>query len=76
VVWPHRDGPPQTYPLRDWPAWDAQNNPGDARPEDRDCWVFAASPISWRRWVVTWELDQLGGFSQHRVLENMYLLPS
>ncbi len=75
VVWPNRDGPPQTFPLRDWPAWDARRNASGQAPEDRDRWVFAAAPISWRRWVVTWELDQLGGFSQHHVLENMYLLP-
>ncbi len=43
---------------------------------DRDQWVFAATPISWRRWVVTWELDQLGGVSRHHVMENMHLLPN
>ena len=43
---------------------------------ERERWVFAAAPIPWRLWVVTWELDQLGGFSKHQVLENMDLLPT
>jgi hypothetical protein len=75
-VWPSHDGPPQVYPLRDWPRLDETREAAGFTLADRDRWVFAATPISWRRWVVTWELDQLGGSSQHQVLENLYLLPS
>ena len=46
------------------------------RAADRERWIFSATPITWRRWVVTWELDQLDGFSKHNVLENITLLPS
>jgi len=72
VVWPLRGGPEQSYTLRDWPPRD-----GDALAElaRRQQWVFAASPITWRRWVVTWELDALDGANQHQVLENLDLLP-
>ncbi len=45
------------------------------RQADRARWVFAAAPITWRRWVVTWELDQLDGASKHNVLDNVTLLP-
>jgi hypothetical protein len=76
VVWPDQEeGPPQIYPIRDWPALDERLAAEGVSLADRGRWVFAATPISWRRWVVTWELDQLGGFSKHHVLENMYLLP-
>jgi hypothetical protein len=73
VVWPARNAPARAYRLRDWPALYA--NGDGALPADRDRWVFAATPITWRRWVLTWELDQLGG-SQQEVLEDMVLLPS
>jgi hypothetical protein len=76
VVWPGRDMPKRIYPLRDWPRLDERRLAAGFTLDERQRWVFAAAPISWRRWVVTWELDQLGGFSKHHVLENMYLLPS
>ena len=76
VVWPSRDDPEHVYPLRDWPALEDRIEPRGTAWTDRDRWVFAATPISWRRWVVTWELDQLGGFSKHQVLENLDVLPS
>jgi hypothetical protein len=76
VVWATREAAPREYRLRDWSSL---NEPRDAwggsTAEDRGHWVFAAAPISWRRWVITWELDQLGGFSKHHVLDNVHLLP-
>jgi hypothetical protein len=74
VVWSGQNGPLHTYRLRDWPTL-YEDGVDEAITVDRDRWVFAATPISWRRWVVTWELDQLGG-SKHDVLENTVLLPS
>ncbi|MEX0979091.1 MAG: hypothetical protein WDZ48_09580, partial [Pirellulales bacterium] len=74
VVWPGQQEPARAYRLRDWPTLNEKPEAG-ATTDDRERWVFAATPISWRRWVVTWELDQLGG-SQHEVLENMALLPN
>ena len=76
LVWPNREGGSRLYPLRDWPGWDERLKATGYTLVDRNHWVFAATPISWRRWVVTWELDQLGGFSKHQVLENMDLLPN
>jgi hypothetical protein len=75
VIWPALDEPPHFYPLRDWPPPHAATGEELSVPADRDRWVFAAAPISWRRWVVTWELDQLGGAAKHQVLEHMSLLP-
>ncbi len=74
MVWPRQNAPKLVYPLRDWPTLD--DDSGEPPLADRDRWVFAAAPISWRRWVVTWELDQLGGISKHQVLEDMVLLPN
>jgi hypothetical protein len=79
VIESPRDGSRHVVPLRDR----SQLEPPDdlarfgpiAGEPDRQRWIFAATPISWRRWVVTWELDQLGGSSKHSVLENMHLLP-
>jgi hypothetical protein len=76
VVQVSRGGPEHVYPLRDWPALEDRIEPDESRWPDRDRWVFSATPISWRRWVVTWELDQLGGFSKHQLLENLDVLPS
>jgi hypothetical protein len=74
-----RDGSRQVVPLRDRSQLEPQGNPPRFGPiaseADRQRWIFAATPISWRRWVVTWELDQLGGSSKHSVLENMHLVP-
>jgi hypothetical protein len=77
VVWSGNERPCR-FPLRDWPA--TENGHDDSYllvvgATERERWVFAAAPISWRRWVVTWELDQLGG-SQHEVLEDLVLLPN
>ena len=71
VVWTAA-GAQREFPLRDWPPLAAAKVDNDERRR----WVFAVTPISWRRWVVTWELDQLEGSSRHHVLENMHLLPS
>jgi hypothetical protein len=76
IVWPSHEGPRHEYPLGDWPALEERVEPNRSPWGDRDHWVFAAAPISWRRWVVTWELDQLGGFSKHHVLENLAMLPN
>ena len=73
IVWPARNAPARAYRLRDWPA--AYVNGDGTMAADRDRWVFAATPITWRRWVLTWELDQLGG-SQQQVLEDLVLLPN
>jgi hypothetical protein len=75
MVWTSREGPPRVYPLRDWPLVGDANPAAREAAADRQRWVFAALPISWRRWVVTWELDQLDGFAKHSVVENMHLLP-
>ncbi|MEX0678607.1 MAG: hypothetical protein WD063_16115 [Pirellulales bacterium] len=74
VVWSRQNGPVRTFRLRDWPTL-YDDGEGGPTAVDRDRWVFAATPISWRRWVVTWELDQLGG-AKHEVLENLVLLPN
>jgi len=78
IVWPRQNAPRHVYRLHDWPAADATaaQSPGDEPASgDRDGWIFSATPISWRRWVVTWELDQLGGVSNHQLLEDKVLLP-
>ncbi|REK08931.1 MAG: hypothetical protein DWQ37_18870 [Planctomycetota bacterium] len=74
VVWPAAHVPKLAYRLRDWPTLNDGADDEQFAP-DRDRWVFSATDISWRRWVVTWELDQLDGISQHAVLENTALLP-
>jgi hypothetical protein len=80
IVWSMDNRVQRFYALRDWPGLEYVHDPAGlpAKPTsaDRDHWVFAATPISWRRWVITWELDQLDGVSTHQVLENIYLLPS
>ncbi len=76
VVWPLQNGPKTVYRLRDWPTLAEPADADQPPAPDRERWVFAATPISWRRWVVTWELDQLGGVSKHEVLDDLVLLPS
>ncbi len=71
VVWPGQNAPRRVVPLRTWPTADTNA----AAVADRARWLFCATPISWRQWVVTWELDQLGTTSRHRVLEEIPLLP-
>jgi hypothetical protein len=73
VVW-HRDGPRRAVPLRSWTV-DAQPGFATEALAARQQWVFAASPITWRRWVVNWELDALGDSGQPPLVENMELLP-
>ena len=76
IVWPGADQPARTFPLGQRLALEERLDPQQhAALVERERWVFAAAPIPWRLWVVTWELDQLGGFSKHQVLENMDLLP-
>jgi hypothetical protein len=79
IIASSRDGLHHILPLRDRPPLEPQDDLARIGPiasePDRQRWVFAATPISWRRWVVTWELDQLGGSSKHSILENMHLLP-
>ena len=77
VIWSNNDLS-RVYPLRDWPRLNPARDAASmtATPDDRQRWVFAANPIAWRRWVVTWELDQLDGSSKHQVLDNIRLLPS
>ena len=79
IIESSRDRMHHVVPLRARPPLEPQNELAQFGPipseADRQRWVFAASPISWRRWVVTWELDQLGGSSKHSILENMHLLP-
>ena len=43
--------------------------------DDPEPLVFAADPISWRRWVTTWDLDQFPQVAPFRVLEGVCLLP-
>lgn len=74
VVWPQRNAPAHVYQLGEWPPADI-NAPNPPPVDSRERWVFAATPISWRSWVITWELDQLGGVSKHRVLDALHLLP-
>jgi hypothetical protein len=76
VVWPGGDGHQCVYRLGDLPAPEAGDEMARASADDRDDWVFAAEPISWRHWVLMWELDQLGGSSKHQVLEHLHLLPA
>jgi hypothetical protein len=79
LVWSSDNRFESVYRLGDWPAINGQAtapaNMAQQHPADRSEWVFAATPITWRRWVVTWELDQLDGFSKHDVLENISVLP-
>ncbi len=65
---------PKRIPLAPWDAGDPSGFP-PAAPAESDRWVFAATPITWRQWVVMWELDQLGS-SKHQVLDTMHLLPA
>lgn len=78
LVWTSDNRFERAYPLREWPATNdgsATLDVGTQLGSDRTRWVFASTPITWRRWVVTWELDQLDGFSKHDVLENVSVLP-
>jgi hypothetical protein len=79
MVWASDNRYERVYRLREWPTMNGRHDAPSAMlhevAADRQHWVFAATPISWRRWVVTWELDQLDGFSRHNVLENISLLP-
>jgi len=75
VVWPRQNAAKLVFPLRTWPAVEKdQTKPAVAAERAR--WVFCATPISWRRWVVTWELDQLGTTAKHQVLEEIPILPA
>jgi hypothetical protein len=74
VVWPERSGLKHVYPLGQWPL-EAEREAAEGRLADRQQWVFAATPITWRRWVVTWELDALGGANQHQILDDLDVLP-
>jgi hypothetical protein len=76
IVWPKADGTRLVFPLRTWPTLDATANASSPQAAEREKWVFSAVPISWRRWVVTWELDHLGSTSKHQVMEDLSLLPS
>jgi hypothetical protein len=73
VVWPRQNAPRLVFPMRTWPAVETDPNPAIAAERAR--WLYCATPISWRRWVVTWELDQLGTTARHQVLEEIPLLP-
>jgi hypothetical protein len=42
---------------------------------DRKQLVFASLPISWRQWVLVWELDQLAGGSKRQIIDTLSLLP-
>ena len=37
--------------------------------------IFARRPITWRTWVVVWELDQLHGVNEQEILDRKSLLP-
>ncbi len=80
LVWSSDNRYESVYRLGDWPSINGQAaapaNMVQQPPSDRAEWIFAATPITWRRWVVTWELDQLDGFSKHDVLENVSVLPN
>ncbi len=75
IVYPRPGSPPSAYYLGNWPPLDNSDELVAALASQRERWVFAATPIAWRRWVVTWELDQLGGFANHQVLDHLALLP-
>ena len=79
LVWSSDNRFQRVFPLGDWPSANGQQavaGPIAAQgAADRAQWVFAATPVSWRRWVVTWELDQLDGQSKHDVLDNISVLP-
>ena len=74
IVWPERQGPRRVIPLRQWHI-DAERAHAAETLAVRQQWVFMARPITWRRWVVNWELDALGESSQHSLIENMDRLP-
>jgi hypothetical protein len=76
VVWPWPSAPPKILPIRDWPTLDDGVAIDPDLAAERSRWIFSAVPISWRRWVVTWELDELGGNAQHQVLDSIQLLPT
>jgi len=79
MVWSSDNRLQRAYHLSDWPSMNGHHDAAQASfgqaDQDRKPWVFAAAPITWRRWVVTWELDQLDGFSKHDVLQNISVLP-
>lgn len=76
VVWPQQNGSKLVFPLRNWPSLDGPDAEQSPSAAEREKWVFSAKPISWRRWVVTWELDHLGSTAKHQVLEDLSLLPT
>ena len=74
VVWPRQNAAAAGLPAAHLAAVEKDpTNPAVAAERAR--WLFSATPISWRRWVVTWELDQLGTTAKHQVLEEIPLLP-
>ncbi|MGD9720889.1 MAG: hypothetical protein AB7O59_23340 [Pirellulales bacterium] len=79
LVWSSDNRLRRAYRLSEWPSVnghiEALDVLPDVSPTDRPQWVFAATDITWRRWVITWELDQLEGGSKHEVLENVVVLP-
>jgi hypothetical protein len=79
IVWTSDNRLQRVYRLSQWPSMNGYHDVQGAMVSqpalDRPQWVYAATPISWRRWVVTWELDQLDGASRHDVLDNISVLP-
>jgi len=79
LLWRGRGQPPLVYPLRDRADLDGKPPLAlDLEPHavPRELLVFAASPISWRRWIITWEVDLFGGATQQRAIDGLHLLPS
>jgi hypothetical protein len=68
------DRPTYVIPLRDWQSSSERHGFPALASMERQRWVFAATPLTWRRWVVLWELDQLGA-SKQQVLEHVHVLP-
>src|SRR6185295_645546 len=62
-----RDGRPHTTGIGDNPILLATDK---AAP-----YVFAANPVTWRRWVTTWDLDQFPKGAPFRVLDGVCVLP-
>jgi len=73
------DSEPILYELRDWPPAEHPTTPQHFRSEamriDRIKLVFASAPISWHRWCMIWEMDQLDGDSKRRPTDGVWVLP-
>lgn len=66
------------YSLEGWPARDGRRslpNASSAGDPEAKRIVFSRNRISWQRWAITWNVDQLSGGATDQVLDGKSLLP-